>query len=153
MVIRIELSKPLLIALFSNFLRNLTIPCRIFLYLVTCFPTVAVSILCWSQGRTISSPFTNYIDRDKLEDISIIRLVTGIATKPWLSGNMFPNIKTCENGWSNFSEKLRIMALKFLELTRFLSLNLSIYSYLLNFVRFSGPLLSNAIFSAQSIYK
>ena len=31
----------------------------------------------------------------------MIRLVTGIATKPWLSGNMLPNIKTCENRWAN----------------------------------------------------
>ena len=45
--------------------------------------------------------------------------------------NMFPNIKTCENRCSNFSENLRIVALKLLELTRFLSPNLSIYSYLL----------------------
>ena len=55
-----------------------------------------------------------------------------IATKPRLSGNMLPNIKTCENGRSNFSEKLKLVALILLELTRFLSQNLSIY---FNFVR------------------
>ena len=44
----------------------------------------------------------------------MIRLVTGIAPKPWPSGNMFSNIQTCENGWSNFSENLRIIALKLL---------------------------------------
>ena len=34
---------------------------------------------------------------------------------------MLPNIKICKNGWSNFPKKLRIVALKFLALTRFLS--------------------------------
>ena len=43
---------------------------------------------------------------DKLELVSLIQLVTGTATKPWLSGNMLPNINTCENGWSNISENL-----------------------------------------------
>ena len=50
------------------------------------------------------------LNRDKLEHGSLIRLVTGIGTKPRLSGNMLPNIKTCENGWSNFSENLRSVA-------------------------------------------
>ena len=67
------------------------------------------------------------LDRDKLEHVSLIQLLTGIATKPWLSGNMVPNIKTSENERSNFSENLRVIALKLLELTRFASLNLSIY--------------------------
>ena len=31
------------------------------LFWITCFPRVAVSLLCRSQGRTISSPFSNYI--------------------------------------------------------------------------------------------
>ena len=43
------------------------------------------------------------LDRDKLEHVSLIRLVTGIVTKPWLWGNMrnwwsyllFP--RKCEN--------------------------------------------------------
>ena len=38
------------------------------------------------------------LDRDKLEHVSLIQLVTGIATKPRLSGNILPNTKTCENG-------------------------------------------------------
>ena len=37
---------------------------------------------------------------------------TYIATKPWLSGNMLPNIKICENGWSNFKENLRLDGIK-----------------------------------------
>ena len=45
---------------------------------------------------------------------------------------MLPNINRCENGLSNFSENLRIVAIKLCKLTRFLSLNLSIY---FNFVR------------------
>ena len=38
----------------------------------------------------------------------MFEIVTGIATKPGLSGNMLPNIKTCENESSNFSENLRV---------------------------------------------
>ena len=82
------------------------------------------------------------LDRDKLKHLTMILLVTGIATKPLLSVNMFPKIKTCENGRSNFSKNLRIVALilmlrfsnflrNLIELTRFLSPNLSIYIYLL----------------------
>ena len=37
----------------------------------------------------------------------------GTATKPWLSGNMLPSKHTCENRWSNFSENLRVVALKY----------------------------------------
>ena len=40
------------------------------------------------------------------------------ATEPWLSGNMLQNIKTLQNGRSNFSEKLRIVTLKSPELAR-----------------------------------
>ena len=40
------------------------------------------------------------------------QLVTGIATKPRLSGNILPYIKTCENGWSNFSQNLRNHGIK-----------------------------------------
>ena len=38
-----------------------------------------------------------------------------MATKPWLSGNMLPNIKTCENGFSNSLENMIFMALKLLQ--------------------------------------
>ena len=44
-------------------------------------------------------------------------------------------INTCENGWSNFSENLRSVALKLFELTRFASPDQSIY---FNFVRCWG---------------
>ena len=53
--------------------------------------------------------------------------MTGTATKPWQSGNILPNLNTCENGWLFFSENLRIIALKLHELTRFASSNQSIY--------------------------
>ena len=43
------------------------------------------------------------------------------------SWNMLPNIKTCENGWSNFSENLTVVAQKLLELTQVASPNISIY--------------------------
>ena len=43
------------------------------------------------------------LDTDKLEHVSLIQLVTGIATKPRPSGNMLPNIKPCENLRSNKS--------------------------------------------------
>ena len=43
----------------------------------------------------------------------------------------YKNIKTWENEWVNFSDNLRVVAVKFLDLTQFLSPNLSIYCYLL----------------------
>ena len=82
-----------------------------------------------SHGFVVSVTRSNNFfscDRDKLEHVSLMQLVTGIATKPWKSGSMFPNIKTCRNRWSNFSANLRIVSLKLLELTRFLSPNQSI---------------------------
>ena len=75
------------------------------------------------------------LDRDKLKHVSLIQLATGIETKPWLSGNMSPNIKTCRNGWSNLSENLREVALKLLELIQFAWPNLSTN---FNFVRCRG---------------
>ena len=46
--------------------------------------------------------------------VSLIKLVTGIATNSLLSGNKLPNVKTCEYGWSNFSENPRVRAIKLL---------------------------------------
>ena len=74
---------------------------------------------------------TSLIRLELFEHVFLTQLVTGIATKPWLSWNMFSNIKRCDNGWSNFSENLKIVVLKLLELTLFLSTNISIYSYFL----------------------
>ena len=57
-------------------------------------------------------PVTSYIKdtsfnlslSNKCMEAKLLDLVTGTATNPRVSGNMLPNIKTCENGWSNFSE-------------------------------------------------
>ena len=65
-------------------------------------------------------------------EMKLFDLVTGTATKPWPSGDMSPNLNTCENGWSNFSENVRIVTLTLFELTLFTSPNQSMY---LNFVR------------------
>ena len=61
LVMRMQKTRAILMPRFSNFLRNLIIHFLLCLYLVTCFLRVRVSLLCWSQGRTISSSFTNYI--------------------------------------------------------------------------------------------
>ena len=71
------------------------------------------------------------------KETKLLDLVTGTATKPWLSGNMLPNWNTCEYRWSNFLENLRIVSLKLLELTQFPSKILSIDFYC---VRCWGPL-------------
>ena len=63
----------------------------------------------------------------------MFELVTGTATT--LSGNMLPNINTCENGCSNFSANLRVVTIKLIELTQFASPNQSIY---FNFVLVLG---------------
>ena len=62
-----------------------------------------------------------------MKETKLFELVTGTEMKPRLSRNMLPNINTCENGWSNFSANLRIVSLKFLELTQYAWPNLSIY--------------------------
>ena len=58
LVMRIELTRAILMPRFSNFLRNSTIHFDMCLYLVPYFLRVTVSLLCRSQGRTISSSFT-----------------------------------------------------------------------------------------------
>ena len=55
---------------------------------------------------------------------------------------MSPNIKKCDNWCSHFSENVRILELKSLDLIWFLSPNLSIY---FNFVECLGPLWYNHI--------
>ena len=56
---------------------------------ITCFSSVMVSLLCWSRGRTI-----HWLNKDKLLEYGVlIQLVTGIATKQWLSRNLLPYIK------------------------------------------------------------
>ena len=73
------------------------------------------------------------LNRNELEHVSLIQLVTCTATKPWLSGNMYPNIKTYENGWLNFLENLRIVALKLLVNSILInkSINLQLFTLIL----------------------
>ena len=59
---------------------------------------------------------SNYWKETKLFD-----LVTGTATKRRLSGNMLPNINTCENGCTNFSASLRLVTTKLIDLTQFVN--------------------------------
>ena len=87
-----------------------------------------VAVLVTRSNNFVS---LHYLNRDKLGYVSLIHLLTVIATKLCLARNMFTNIKTCENGWSNFSENLRIVALKLLVLTRSLSPNQYIYIFLI----------------------
>ena len=58
-VMRTELIQAILLPRLTDFLRNSTIHFRMCFYLLTCFLRVTVSLLCRSQARTISSPFTN----------------------------------------------------------------------------------------------
>ena len=124
----------------------------IFIYLVTCFQIVTVSLLCRLQGKAISSPCTNrginnigtYIfntacNRHSNETMTLRKHVT-----------KYININTWENGWSNISENFIKVALKLLELTQFASANISIY---INFIRCCGPLCYRAIFRTYSIYR
>ena len=118
LVIRIELSRSILMLRFSHFLRNSIIYFRMFSYL-----RVTVSLLCRLQA--VSKTHVPIYSHLKWIETKLSDLVTGTAMKPWLSGNMLRNIKT----W--FSQNLRIAALKLIQLTQFLSPNLSMYSYLL----------------------
>ena len=78
----------------------------------------------------------------------LFELVTGITTKPCLSGSMLPNINTCENEYSNFSATLRVVAIKLLEITKLASPKPSIY---FNFVRCSGVRHDKGQFSLRNL--
>ena len=56
--------------------------------------------------------YLRWLDRDKLEHIYFIQLLTSIAMKLWLTRNMLQNIKTHEKGWLKFSENLIVMVKK-----------------------------------------
>ena len=116
---------------FWNFLRNSIIHFRMFLYLVTCFLRITVSLQCRLQAVSkihviiypyLISEWRRFVwncDRQSNETVTLRKHVT--------------KYETCENGWLNFSENFRIVV-KLLELTRFLSPNPSIHSYYFNFV-------------------
>ena len=65
-----------------------------------------------------------------MESVSFIQLVTGIAMKLWLWGNMLSNIKTWEKRW-NYSKKLRIVASKLLELTILMTKSINLKFFIL----------------------
>ena len=115
---------------------NSTIHFHMFLYLVSCFLRVTVLLLWQSQAVSkIHVPIYPYLIIEGRWNCW--ELVTGTATKPRLSGNMSPNIITCENGSSNFSNNLRVVTIKLFELTQFASPNVTIHFY---FVPCWGPL-------------
>ena len=77
-----------------------------------CHSFVAVSV---TRSNNLVS--LHLLDRDKLEHVSLIQLVTDIVTKPRLLGNMLPNMKTGENEWSDSSDNFRTVTVKLHELT------------------------------------
>ena len=101
---------------------------RMFLYLETCFPRVTVSVTYVSMPVTscikIHIPVNRYLINEGRRNCSTLWPTQQRNRNLW---NMFPNRNICENGRLNFSENLRIVALKSLELTWFASPNRSIY--------------------------
>ena len=113
LVIRIELTLAILMPRFSNFLRYSEIHFRTLFYLVICFMRVTVSWLC-----------------RHLQAVSKIHVTINLpclicewrrnCSTMWLAqqrnhDSQETHMKIWENGWSNFSENLRIVALKLLE--------------------------------------
>ena len=82
LAMRIELTQGILMPRFSNFPRNTNINFRMCLYLVTCFLTVAISLLWRSKKSNNLVSLHKLLDRDKLEHVSLIPLLTGRVTKP-----------------------------------------------------------------------
>ena len=138
-MIRIELTRAILMRRFSNLLRNSIINFRMFLYLETCFLRVTDSLLCRSQALSkIHVSIYPYLINEWRRNY-----LTLWPAQQWNcnSRNELPNIKTCENWLSNFSENLWIIALKLLLLTWFLSpksINLQLFTLILFGV--GGPL-------------
>ena len=103
LVIRIDLTLAILMPQFSNFLRNPTIHFRMFSYLVTCFLSVTVSLLCRSQGGTIWSPFAYYINAQipKLDEIKLLieneDLDILCISETWLQPNILDDLISIKN--------------------------------------------------------
>ena len=108
-----------------------------FLYLETCFPEshsfITMLVTSCIRDICLNSSQSNWCREMKLFDH-----VTGTAIKLWHSEKMVANIKTIKNLLSNFLENLRIVTLKLVEFTQFLSQNLSIYGYLVWFCMLLG---------------
>ena len=134
-MIWIKLNRAILMPGLSLFLGNRTINFRMFECFVTCFFRVTVSLL-WRLQAVSKIHVPIYPSNNWWRETKLFDPLIGTATKPRLSGNMLPNINTCENWCWYISENLRILALKLLELTQFASSNLAIY---FNFVWW-GPL-------------
>ena len=103
---------------FSNFLRHFIIYFRIFFYSETCF--LKLLFRCYADYKPYHRYMVQFIpiklvkeeiarpcDRHGIETVTLRKHIT--------------NIKTCENRRSNFSENLRTVQLKLVEITRFLS--------------------------------
>ena len=120
LVIRIKLYRAILIPGFSHFLGNMNINFRMFEYLVTCFLRVTVSLLCRLQAVSkIHVPIYPCLIINEGRRNSSTFWSAHAAIKLRLSENMLPNINIWENWYCYFSENLRIVALKWLELTQF----------------------------------
>ena len=82
LVIRIKLTRVISMPRFSNFLKNSSIHFHIFLYLVTCFLRVSVSLLCRLQTvLKIHVPIYQYLISEGRQT-KLFNLVTGTATNP-----------------------------------------------------------------------
>ena len=151
LVIRILLIWAILMPKFSNLLRNSTIHFRVSIF-GSIFPErhgfVAVPV---TRSNNLIS--LHQLDRDKLEHVSLIQLVNGNYNETVTLRKHASKYKNMRKWMIEFLENLRIVALKLLELTRFLSPNLQFTVIYFNFVRWLGSLWSKAIFYAQSIYR
>ena len=129
-VIRIESTWAICIPRFSNFLRSLDRPfSHVFIFGNMC--PESPGFVAMPVTRRIKDTCSNLSLSTEWRKTKLLDIVSGTATKPWLSGNILPNVKTCENGWSDFSKNFIIVVLKLLPLNRSLSPNQSIYSYLI----------------------
>ena len=73
LVVKIELTRAILMPRFSNFLRNSTIYFCMFLYLKTCFVRVTVSLLFQLQSVSkIHVPFYPYLISERRRNCSIL---------------------------------------------------------------------------------
>ena len=130
LVIRIELIRATLMPRLANFSEKFDHSFRMFLYLETCFLRVMASLICRLQDvAKIHFPiYSNLISEGRWN----CDRETGTAMKPWLSGNMFPNIKTCEHLWSNFSKKITNRGIKIVRVNSIItkSINLQLFRWI-----------------------
>ena len=142
---RIELTRTILMPRFSNFLRNSIIYLRMFFYLETCFLRVTVKLLCRlqdaSQLHFSGDELVRPCNRHSNETVTLKKHVT--------------KYKNMRKWMLEFLGKFENRGIK---IARFLSPNLSIFSYLLSiFCTVLGVRCDVDIFkltsSAHSIYR